>query len=68
METAAFNPAHINIALVHKGFDEKSERLAAAKNWQSGPLAAIRHNVSATAREDWPVTQRALHVVPAHAV
>ena len=39
METAAFNPAHINIALVHKGFDEKSERLAA------GPERWIGTNV-----------------------
>ena len=39
METAAFNPAHIDIALVHKGFDEKSERLSA------GPERWISTNV-----------------------
>jgi len=39
METAAFNPAHINIALVHKGFDEKRERLT------TGPERWIGTNV-----------------------
>lgn len=29
METAALNPAHIDIALVHKWFDEEGKGLAA---------------------------------------
>lgn len=39
VETAAFDAAHVDIALIHKWFDEKRERLAA------GPERRVRANV-----------------------
>src|SRR5712691_1015106 len=51
METAPFNPAHINITLVHEGFDEKSERLAAGpERWISTNVRPERlHQLEAAA-------------------
>ncbi len=51
MEAAAFDPAHVDIALVHEWFDEEGERLAACpEGWVGADVRPQRlHQFEAAA-------------------